>query len=197
MAEPAVSLEDDGALSLQPFRETDRLPLNDLLDKPRLYRRRFVEGVGEQHPLAWDDTHLTFVVRHGEALLGVAELVRDNEEPDTWSFAVILDRHAHKGDGGRCATVLVEYAFQALDAQQVWFWVRRDNIAVQRFGARLGFECMCSMKMPGGEPCEMFELDAHRWAMARQAAMHHYFRKPVSLTDGEHTVAGREGRLVA
>lgn len=192
MAQPAhAAVEDADALSLRPFHETDRAPLQAMLDNPRLYRRRFVEGLGEHHPLAWDGAHRTFVVRHGGDVLGVAELVRDDEEPDTWSFAVILDRHAHQGDGGRCATALVDYAFQVLDAEQVWFWVRRDNIAVQRFGARLGFECMCSMKMPGGEPCEMFELDQDRWAMARRGAMHHYFRKPVCLTDGERVFRGR------
>jgi hypothetical protein len=188
---------DEGApvLTLAPFEESVRSSLTALLENPRLNRRQGVPGVGESHPLGWTPEHLSFVVRHTDALLGVAELQLDDDEPGRWSLGVTLDHHANKGDAGRCAAVVVEYGFTQLKAETVWFWVRRDNIAVQRFGARLGFECVCTINVPGGAPCELFELDRARWLLSRPAALMHYLRFPVVLSDGERQFMGHHGHF--
>jgi GNAT superfamily N-acetyltransferase len=177
-------------LTLRPFAEADRAALETLLAQPRLYRRRVAGCVCEKPNIGWHENRRTFVVTHGPTTLGVAELVRDEDELDVWSMAVTLDHHAHQGDGGRCAAALVDYAFRVLEAAGVWFWVRRDNIAVQRFGARLGFTCLFDMKVPGGEPAEYFEVDRTRWALARPAALTHYLRHPVEITDGVRRFRG-------
>ena len=194
LASPPTPLGGE-ALTLRPFEESDRAGLETLLDQPRLYRRRVVDCVCERPRIAWSSARRTFVVSHGDGILGVAELVRDEDEPDVWSLAVTLDHHAHVGDGGRCAAALVDYAFRVLKAEGVWFWVRRDNIAVQRFGARLGFACLFDMKVPGGAPAEYFEVDRERWSAARPAALAHYLSRPVQISDGVHRFRGEAGEF--
>ena len=184
------------ALTLVPITEVARAPLAALLNKPRLNRRQAGLGISESHALTWTPKSLTFVVQHGEAILGVVQLKLDDEEPHRWELSITLDRHANKGDAGRCASVMVEYAYERLDAQTVWFWVRRDNIAAQRFGARLGFDCVCTINVPGGAPCELFELERASWTVVRPASLMHYLRHPVVLDDGAVRIEGRDGRFV-
>lgn len=189
--------EGDNALSLRPFEEADRAILAPLLAQPRLYRRKVADCVCERPRIGWSAARRTFVVSFAETMLGVAELVRDEREPDVWSLAVTLDHHVNQGDGGRCAATLVDYAFRSMNVASVCFWVRRDNIAVQCFSQRLGFTRMVSLKSPSGAPGDYYEVDRAGWEAARAEALAHYLRQPVAFSDGVHHLRGEHGEFHA
>ncbi len=162
-----------------------------MLDQPHLARRIGLEGIHELHPVDWSLRRRTFVVERGEFLLGTAELLRDEEDPETWELGVTMFR---AGEGGRAAAAALFYAFEELGAQTVWFWGPRRP-GMMRFARRFGFVKLLGLKLPGGHEADAYELERRSWLRRRGCVLENLTRAPLVLRDGRCEWRGQEGRL--
>ncbi len=172
----------DAPLRLRPFVADDRPLLQRLFEQAHLHRRTLPSGLNELHPCGWSPRRHTFVALRGHQLLGTAELLRDDDDETAYELSVTLEGHAQPGDGARCAAAALFYAFEALDAEAVWFWVPRGHKAVERFAQALAFQRLHSVRMPDGSPADVFELSAEAW-QARGDALTRLPGGPVELRD--------------
>ena len=170
----------DPPLVMRPLRAAEAPALSALLMRPDLQRRAFAPSQSERQPIDWSDRRRTFGVFLGDRLTGGVELVADEDDPGTWELGLSLTEIG--GVGGRCAAAALFYAFERLDADLVWCWARKSNVAIERLTHRFGFVSSHSIKQPDGRQATVYELDVGRWDAKRRGVMAHY------LSDASITV---------
>lgn len=170
-------------LRLRRLGPSDRAEVSRLLAGARFQRRVTVSGVHELHPVDWSERRRTFVVEDGHALVGTTELLRDDDDPDTWELAVALTREGD-GDGGRCVAATLFYAFDVLGADNVWFWAPDDNAAVAHLARRYGFSRLNLIRLPCGAKAHVYELAVDAFRRQAREAFAHCLEKPVMVEDG-------------
>lgn len=162
-------------LSLRPFQEADRAPLEALLAQPELLLHRPFARMRARMQLAWHRSCRTFSVRSGERLVGLAKLSQDHREPHLWALTLCLEDHGRRGDGARCAALLISYAFQRPEMQILCFLSALDDEPVRHFAERFGFHQLCQLQAPGGQSSAYYELHREAWLARREAIFAQYF----------------------
>ncbi len=183
MTSERTSPEADPTLRLRRLESSDRAAVSRLLTGARFQRRSTFSGVHELHPVDWSERRRTFVVEAGHTLLGTTELLRDDDDPDTWELSLALT-HEGSGDGGRCVAATLFYAFEVLGADSVWFWSADDNAAVQRLAQRYGFSQLNLIRLPGGAKAHVYELVNRTYQTHATGAFAHCLATPVTVDDG-------------
>ena len=184
-------------LWLRPADKADRIPLTALLEQPGLSRRRHMSGVHKLHPIDWSPARRTFIVEHDEHMIGSVELLADEDEPDEYELTVVLAKGQQTGYGARSGLAAIFYAFEVAGADLVWFWARRDNQAAICFAERMGFYKLNAMRLPSGDPADVFELDRLGWDERSAPGRARYLDAPVVVGDHHQRWRGEMGKFSA
>ncbi len=181
--------EPEPTLRLRRLDADVRGEVARLLSEARFQRRTMFSGLHELHPVDWSERRRTFVAERGGTLVGSTELLRDEDDPDTWEISLALTGD-QRGDGGSAAAATLYYAFEVIGAQSVFFWAPDENLAVTRLAEHFGFARLHPVRLPGGTPAHAFELDAATWRARDPEARSYGLEHPVVVEDGTHVWRG-------
>ena len=177
--------ETQSLLTLAPVTEDDAERIRSIWARPELSRRHSFAGVRESHPVDWTPRLRTFGVRLDGELFGSISLKRDADEADTWELSIVLAEHLRPLDGARSALAGIAYAFGRLKARAVWFWALRELEDIATFAQVVGFTRLNSLRAPGGEPADVYELNRTAWETSQGGALNMFWNAPVELTTSD------------
>ena len=174
---------DDPLLTLRPITESDETAALHILKNPDLSRRTLFAGLREVRNVRWARRRRSFGVRFDRQLFGYVELLHNEDDGQAWELSVVFADHKRSLDAGRSAIAAIFYAFEALNADVVWFWVKRSHEVIHAFAEQAGFTRMNEIKTPGGETADVYELTRDKWRSCQMNAYGFFLETPVEIRD--------------